>query len=93
MKFTLLLHTFFTITVCFNHFIHTQGTHIDLIYHKSTNSPFLCILSKNDYKMYRLFDLHCYTIPIIAFLVFESSVSNENALLTQFFLHFYLCLQ
>ena len=64
MKFTLLLHTFFTITVCFNHFIHTQGTHNDLIYHKSTNSLFLCILSKNDYKMYRLFDLHCYTIPI-----------------------------
>ena len=36
------------------------GIHTHCICHKSTNSAFLCILSKDDYKWCRLFDLHHY---------------------------------
>ena len=39
------------------HIVHCQGTHTYCICHKSTNSSFLCILSKDDNKQCRLFGL------------------------------------
>ena len=67
-------------------YIHTQGIHTNCICRKSTNSPFLCILSKDDYKQCRLFGLHHYHSNhwhylsyCFAFFCFfsESSMSNK----------------
>ena len=72
---------------------YTHRAHTQCICHKSTNSPFLCILSKDDSKHCRLFGLyhyHSHHWHHFCISVSESSVSNKLYLDTLAFLFAFL---
>ena len=80
------IHTY-TGHMCTGH-TYTHRAYIQIaLCRKSTNSPFLCILSKDDYKQCRLFGLHHYHSNhwhylsySFAFFAFFSELSMNNKL-------------